>query len=202
MAKKKTPKKKTTNRKKSDNSENSGEINPKHREFAIEYAFDCNATRAYRVVYGTKNDDTARVNGHRLLTNADVRALVDQEIDKKLQGRRSILKMKWINEVEKLATANLEDFLNEDGYPDIEKMRKTPGLVAQFEDIQNITTRSTNHHRKIKLFSKEKALEMLGKHTGMLKEDVIKIDINQSILNAPKQLSLDEWNKQFAEPSS
>lgn len=155
-------------------------MNPKHREFALEYAFDCNGTRAYRKVYGTKNDDTARVQASKLLTIPNIRELVDSEIEKKLQGRRSTLKLKWINEIEKIATAKLEDFLDKDGYPDIEKMRKNPGLVSQFEDILNETkgkTSSKNHHRKIRLFSKEKALEMLGKHTGMLKDEPLKVGV-------------------------
>lgn len=149
--------------------------------FCIEYALDCNGTRAYKAAFKTKNDDTARANAYKLLTNAHIREAVDKEIQAKLQGRREELKAIWINEVERLATARLEDFLDDDGYPDIDRMKKNPGIVAQFEDILNETqgekSSSYNHHRKIKMFSKEKALEMLGKHTGMLKEEATKVGV-------------------------
>ena len=47
----------------------------KQKIFADEYLIDLNATRAYKVAYPrVKNDEVARANGSRLLTNANVAA--------------------------------------------------------------------------------------------------------------------------------
>jgi len=54
----------------------------KQRRFADEYLIDCNATRAYRAAYShVKNSDVAKVNGSRLLTNANVRSYIDQKLE-------------------------------------------------------------------------------------------------------------------------
>ena len=54
----------------------------KQRRFADEYLIDCNATRAYKAAYPhIKNDHVARSNGHRLLTNADVKNYVTERME-------------------------------------------------------------------------------------------------------------------------
>jgi len=165
---------------KKPNNENQ-KLNPKHLEFAIEYSLDCNGTRAYRKVYNTKNDNTARANAATLLAKPSIRQTVDAEINRRLEGRRAELKAIWIHEVERIATARIEDFLDNDGFPDIAKIHANPGLISQFDNILSETfsdkSQSKNHHQKLKLHSKEKALEMLGKHTGMLRDEPVKVGV-------------------------
>ena len=53
----------------------------KQQKFADEYIIDCNATRAYMAAYpNIKKESAARANGSRLLTNANVRAYIDDRI--------------------------------------------------------------------------------------------------------------------------
>ncbi|UYO62979.1 terminase small subunit [Acetobacterium wieringae] len=53
----------------------------KQKRFADEYLIDLNATRAYKVAYpNIKNDETARVNGSRMLTNANVKSYISERI--------------------------------------------------------------------------------------------------------------------------
>lgn len=53
------------------------------RIFCDEYLKDRNAARAYRVAYPRiKSDDAARVNGSKLLTNANVREYIDKQLEK------------------------------------------------------------------------------------------------------------------------
>lgn len=55
----------------------------KQRKFADEYLIDCNATRAYKVAYSNvKNDDVARANSSRLLTNANIKSYIDEQLEK------------------------------------------------------------------------------------------------------------------------
>ena len=53
----------------------------KQRKFADEYVIDCNATRAYKAAYpDVKNDNVAKVNGSRLLTNANIKSYIEEKL--------------------------------------------------------------------------------------------------------------------------
>ena len=58
-------------------------VTDKQQKFCDEYLIDCNATRAYKVAYpNVKNDDVARKAGSRLLTFVDIKAYVDEQLEK------------------------------------------------------------------------------------------------------------------------
>ena len=60
----------------------------KQKVFADEYLIDMNATRAYRVAYpNIKTDETAAVNGSRLLRNAKVSEYIEKRIEE-MQSER------------------------------------------------------------------------------------------------------------------
>lgn len=62
--------------------------NPKHQVFADEWLIDMNGTRAYKVAYpNIKKDTTARVNASRLLTDANVKQYIDEQLEK-MQNER------------------------------------------------------------------------------------------------------------------
>ena len=53
----------------------------KQQKFADEYIIDCNATRAYKAAYpNVKKNNVAQVNGSRLLSNAMVRAYIEERL--------------------------------------------------------------------------------------------------------------------------
>lgn len=55
----------------------------KQKRFCDEYLIDLNGTRAYKAAYpSVKSDDVARKAASRLLTNVDVRAYLDTELEK------------------------------------------------------------------------------------------------------------------------
>lgn len=60
----------------------------KQKIFADEYLVDLNATRAYRAAYpSVKKDETARANGSRLLTKANIREYIGEKL-KELESER------------------------------------------------------------------------------------------------------------------
>lgn len=68
----------------------------KQKRFADEYIIDLNATRAYKVAYpNVKSDETARVNSSRLLTNANVKAYVEEKLqeisDSKIADAKEVM---------------------------------------------------------------------------------------------------------------
>lgn len=55
----------------------------KQKQFADEYLKDLNATRAYKAIYkGIKSDDAARACAARVLTNANIKAYIKEQLDK------------------------------------------------------------------------------------------------------------------------
>ena len=53
------------------------------KKFCDEYLLDCNATRAYKAAYPRiKSDHAARSCASRLLTNADIKSYIDEQLDK------------------------------------------------------------------------------------------------------------------------
>ena len=58
-------------------------LTAKQQKFCDEYLIDCNAGRAYKAAYPSiKSDETARANGSRLLTNANVKKYIDEQLEK------------------------------------------------------------------------------------------------------------------------
>lgn len=61
----------------------------KQKRFCDEYLIDLNGTRAYKAAYpSVKSDHAATVNAGRLLTNADVRAYLDECLEQ-LHNKRT-----------------------------------------------------------------------------------------------------------------
>jgi len=59
-------------------------LNEAQHAFCLEYlANGFNASAAYKAAYGVDHDPTARTNGHRLLTNADVKAFVARQLEQR-----------------------------------------------------------------------------------------------------------------------
>lgn len=55
----------------------SDKLKPKHEQFCLEYLKNGNnGTQAYKAVYGTKKDNTARINATKLLTKANIKAFL------------------------------------------------------------------------------------------------------------------------------
>jgi phage terminase small subunit len=54
----------------------------KQKQFCDEYLTDCNAARSYKAVYKTTNDETARVNGSKLLTKTNIKKYIDEQLQK------------------------------------------------------------------------------------------------------------------------
>ena len=58
-------------------------LTEKQKLFVDEYLIDLNATRAYKVAYpNIKNDHSARTLASRLLTKVDIKAYIDEQLEK------------------------------------------------------------------------------------------------------------------------
>lgn len=152
--------------------------------FCDEYLIDLNATRAYKVAYKnvTKNE-TAAVNGSRLLRNAKVKAYIDKKM-KEREERTEITQDKVLKELAKIGFADLRDYLEyktaktvveyEDGEPIIDYRPIIDLIDSEEVDMSAIQEVSVSDKGtfKFKLYDKQKALELMGRHLGMFIDKV------------------------------
>ncbi|CAM2950788.1 terminase small subunit [Hathewaya histolytica] len=171
-------------------------LTSKQKIFCDEYLVDLNATRAYKSAYkNIKKDETAAVNGNRLLRNAKVKYYIDKRI-KDREKRTEITQDKVLNELAAIAFSNGSKYAkvvektayNEDGQPILDPETGEPMKYKTVDLV--LTDELTNEEKKaissikrgkngieVSTCDKVKALELLGKHLGMFK-DKLEIDAN------------------------
>lgn len=137
-------------------------LNPKQAAFVREYLVDLNATQAaVRVGYSPR---TAKVQGSRLLTNADIKAAVEAG-QKTLTNEAEVSRARIIQELERIAYSDPAELLNDKGY--YRTLNEMPESIRRCISSVELTG---DGGMKIKLWSKEKCLELLGKHRAMWTE--------------------------------
>jgi phage terminase small subunit len=147
-------------------------LNGRRELFAHEYLRDLNATQAaIRAGYSAKN---ANDEGSRLLADPAV-----QELVAKLAAARNedvmIEARDVVRELIRLLNTNLATMVNEDGT--VKSIHELPvdmqRAIAsiEVEEVKGVGAIRT----KVKLWSKEKAIEMLGRHLSIFK-DVLKVE--------------------------
>lgn len=133
--------------------------------FCDEYLLDLNATQAaIRAGYSPRTADT---QGPRLLQNVGVRARIDAAMAE--QSRRTgVTADRVIRELARVAFVNAPDVINMDEASI--RSDATRDDTAAIASVRVKTIPGNDHdgvEREIKLADKLRALELLGKHTGL-----------------------------------
>lgn len=155
------------------------------KRFCNEFLIDLNATKAYKVAYpNCKKDETARANGSRLLTKANIQEYVAEKM-KEREQRTEVTQDMVIKELAKIAFFNPKNIFGDNNtlknivsldddiasvITSVETLEEYDGYGEDREKIGNTT--------KVKLADKMKALEMLGRHLGMFK-DKVEVDVKE-----------------------
>ena len=154
------------------------------KRFCDEYLIDLNATRAYKVAYSRcKKDETANVNGSKLLRNTKVQEYISEKM-KDREQRTKITQDMVIKELAKIAFLDIRKLYTENGQlknvADIDS--DTAGAISSLETLEEYERYGDDREKvgdtqKVRLLDKTKALELLGKHLGMFKD---KVEIEQN----------------------
>lgn len=152
------------------------------KRFCDEYLIDLNATRAYKVAYSRcKKDETANVNGSKLLRNAKVQEYISERM-KEREKRTEITQDMVIKELAKIAFLDIRKLYTENGQlKNIADMDSdTAGAISSLETLEEYEGYGDDREKigdtqKVKLLDKTKALELLGRHLGIFND---KIDVN------------------------
>jgi phage terminase small subunit len=185
-------------------------LTDKQKLFADEYLIDLNATRAYKAVYKScKKDETARVNGSKLLTNTNVAEYINQRM-KDREKRTEITQDKVLNELAAIAFAKGSDFAQVVDEPIISDgkyvLDPDTGKVKTYKTVNVISTDKLPEEKKkaiagikegkygveVATCDKVKALELLGRHLGMFKD---KVEVSGNINNPYENLTTEELKK-------
>lgn len=139
-------------------------LTDKQQRFVDEYLIDLNATQAaIRAGYSAK---TADQQGSRLLANVKVKQAVAEKQANRSK-RTGVNQDRVVLELAKVAFAKMTDIVDSNGRI---KEDASPDDLACIESIK--FKESDNEYggsveREVKIASKLKALELLGKHLGM-----------------------------------
>lgn len=157
-------------------------LTPKQEAFCIEYLIDLNGTQA--AIRANYSEKTARQLGSQLLANINIQHKIQ-----KLNGQRMVETKIDANSVldilNKLANSNVGEMLDDDGvFLPIKKMPLHVQKSIQSFEIEETHEKDDNGEIlvttktiKIKLWSKDKSVENLGKHLKLFTE---KVDISNS----------------------
>lgn len=151
---------------------NKNKLTLKQKRFADEYIIGGNATKAYLKAYKTvKNEDTARVNASRMLTNANIKNYIESKL-KELDNEK-------IAEQEEVLE-RLTKFGRRQEFESVVVMTDK----AKFDDNGNfLGIEKKPEIVKIPTPSKDtiKALELLGKRYGLFTEK-LEIETEQVVI--------------------
>ena len=149
-------------------------LTAKQANFADEYLVDFNAVRAYRAAYpGCKSDNTAGVEGHRLLKNPKIADYIQKRMQDR-QVRTEITQDRVLKEYAKLGFFDPRKLFNGDGSPvpiqdlDDDTAAAIAGLdVMEIWEGRGDDKRFVGYLKKYKIVDKKGALDSIAKHLGM-----------------------------------
>lgn len=162
----------------------------KHEEreklFAQEYVKHFVAQRAYQAIYPNAKEGTANSGGSEYMSRPSVKA----EIEKLLEERKNLSMIDSLYVVNKLHSIVEADYLSNIQYLTKEQFsRMTPEMRRLVQDVKiiknkNTTVTDTKEYSsesetfKVTFMSKDKALELLGRHLGTFaKDNESKVDV-------------------------
>ncbi len=141
-------------------------LTKKQEMFVQEYLIDLNATQA--AIRAGYSPDTAKEIGCENLTKPNIRARVDQALAERSK-RTGINQDRVLMELAKMAFVNISDVVNLENVKVLDTATRED--LACIQSIK-IKPNEWGTEREVKLSDKKAALELLGKHLGMFKDNL------------------------------
>lgn len=146
----------------------------KQKLFCDEYLVDLNATQsAIRAGYSV---DTAYSIGEENLKKPDIKNYIERELAKRSK-RTGINQDRVVQELARIAFVKISDVTNPDGSINRSASPDDLACVESLKSETSTTDAGSTTKNEVKLSSKIKALELLGKHLGMW-DDKFNVNVN------------------------
>ena len=148
-------------------------MTPKQKRFVEEYLVDLNATQAaIRAGYSPK---TATVIGAETLTKPYVSAAIEKALAERSR-RTGINQDRVIRELARIAFVKISDVVTEEGKIRTDAASDDLACIESYKVKNSDGVNGTSTECEVRLASKLKALELLGKHLGMW-NDKLTVDL-------------------------
>lgn len=147
----------------------------KQQKFCDEYLIDLNATQAaIRAGYSVK---TAQEQSSRLLSNVMVQEAIGKSMSERSK-RTGVNQDRVVLELAKIAFVKMTDIVNTNGEIKESASEDDLSCIESVKYKHSDTDTGYSVEREVKIASKIKALELLGKHLGMWND---RVDVNVAI---------------------
>jgi phage terminase small subunit len=146
-------------------------LTEKQQRFVAEYLIDLNATQAaIRTGYSAR---TAEQIGYQLLQKTSVQQEIAQQMAERSK-RTGISQDRVVLELAKIALVNIGNLIDPDDGSILPTATEEDMACVESVKVKQIPTKSGDMgiEREVKIASKLKALELLGKHLGMWSDKV------------------------------
>lgn len=159
-------------------------LTDKQKKFVEEYLIDLNATQsAIRAGYSPK---TANEQGARLLANVSIQEAISKAMAERSR-RTGINQDRIVQELARIAFVKITDVVDPDGEINTNASDDDLACIESYKVEDSDSVNGSSSKREVKLASKIKALELLGKHVGMW-NDKIQIDVSIPVFGGEDDL--------------
>ena len=150
-------------------------LTKKQQLFVDEYLIDLNATQAaIRAGYSV---DTAAVIGCENLTKPNIQQAIAKEMAERSK-RTGVNQDRVVLELAKIAFVKMTDIVDDEGRIKSDATDDDLACIESVKFKESYSDTGSMTEREVKIASKMKALELLGKHLGMWND---KIDVNVAV---------------------
>ena len=161
-----------------------GKLTEKQQRFVDEYLIDLNATQsAIRAGYSPK---TANEQGARLLANVSIQEAISKAMAERSR-RTGINQDRIVQELARIAFVKITDVVDSDGEINANASDDDLACIESYKVEDSDSVNGSSSKREVKLASKIKALELLGKHVGMW-NDKIQVDVSIPVFGGEDDL--------------
>lgn len=159
-------------------------LTDKQKKFVEEYLIDLNATQAcIRAGYSPKYADR---EGHKLVENSRVSEAIAESMAERSR-RTGINQDRIVQELARIAFVKITDVVDLDGEINTNASDDDLACIESYKVEDSDSVNGSFSKREVKLASKIKALELLGKHVGMW-NDKIQVDVSIPVFGGEDDL--------------
>lgn len=150
-------------------------LTDKQQRFVDEYLIDLNATQAaIRAGYSVK---TANEQGSQNLTKLSIQQAIAERMAERSR-RTGVNQDRVVLELAKIAFVKMTDIVDSEGNIKGDAAEDDLACIESVKYKHSNTDTGYSEEREVKIASKLKALELLGKHLGMWND---KVDLNVAL---------------------
>lgn len=159
-------------------------LTDKQKKFVEEYLIDLNATQA-AIRAGYKPENAQQIGSENLsklvISNAIAESMAERS------RRTGINQDRIVQELARIAFVKITDVVDSDGEINTNASDDDLACIESYKVEDSDSVNGSSSKREVKLASKIKALELLGKHVGMW-NDKIQVDVSIPVFGGEDDL--------------